>query len=142
MRIGAKIMKSVVDQNHWKHSNQARLAEGQANEIYIQLVDLDWSTKSDPEQSSAFKQYPIRYISLAAAVVVKAKFFSIDDSQVFEVTATQPFVDDKSIYKFSLTSAQLPNAGNFQITLTEDGVDKKFIIKQAIQIDLLNDGGC
>jgi len=82
MRLGAKILKNVVDVNHWQHSNQAHLAEGQANEVYIQLVDLDWSTKASPEQSSAFPQYPIRYISGATAISVKAVFLDIDDDDL------------------------------------------------------------
>ena len=142
MRLNAKILKNVVDINHFQHANQAHVAEGQSNEIYIQLVDLDWSTKSSPEQSAAFTQYPIRYISQATAISVKAQFLSIDDSEEFEVVATQPFADDKSVFKFSLTSVQIPNAGNMIIVVDEDGVEKSFVIKQAIQVDLLNAGSC
>lgn len=142
MRLNAKILKNVVDVNHWQHANQAHISEGQSNYIYIQLIDMDWSTKSSPEQSPAYAQYPIRYISQATAITVKAKFLSIDDAQEFEITATQPFADDKSIYKFSLSSIQIPNAGNLVITIDEDGTEKSFVIKQAIEVDLLNQGSC
>lgn len=142
MRLSAKILKNVVDVNHWQHANQAHIAEGQPNDVYIQLVDMDWSTKSSPEQSAAYPQYPVRYISQAAAVSVEATFLSIDDAQEFSIVATQPFADDKSIYKFSLSSSQIPNAGNLVIKVTEDGVEKSFVIKQAIEVDLLNKGSC
>lgn len=142
MRLSAKIMKNVLDVNHWQHSNQAHISEGQSNDIYVQLVDLEWSTKSSPEQSVAFMQYPIRYISQATSITVKAKFLSIDDAQEFEITATQPFAQDKSIFKFSLTSSQIPNAGNMIISINEDGVEKSFVIKQAIEVELLNQGSC
>lgn len=142
MRLGAKILKNVVDVNHWQQANQAQLSEGQANEVYIQLVDNDWSTKSSPEQSAAFPQFPIRYISQADAIAVKAVFLDIDDDQEFEIVATQPFADDKSIYKFDLTNAQIPNSGNLLIVVTEDGADKSIVIQNGIAIDLLNRGGC
>lgn len=142
MRLSAKLLKNIVDINHWQHANQAHIAEGQPNDIYIQLVDLDWSTKSSPEQSAAYPQYPVRYISQATTIEVKALFLSIDDNQEFEIVASQPFADDKSIYKFSLSSTQIPNAGNMIIKVIEDGVEKSFVIKQAIQVDLLNLGGC
>jgi len=142
MRLSAKILKNVVDINHWQQANQAHISEGQSNDVYIQLVDLDWSTKSSPEQSVAFPQYPVRYISQAASISVKGKFLNIDDAQEFEVVATQPFTDDKSIFKISLTSTQIPSAGNMIIVVTEDGVEKSFVIKQAIEVELLNQGSC
>ena len=142
MRLGAKILKNVVDVNHWQHSNQAHLAEGQANDVYVQLVDLDWSTKASPEQSSAFPQFPIRYISDATVVSVKAVFLDIDDDQEFEIIGTQPFSDDKSIYKFELTNEQIPNSGNLLIVVTEDGADKSIVVQNGISVDLINRGGC
>ena len=141
-RVNAKILRNVIDVNHWQHADQAHIAEGESNHIFIQLVDKDWSTKSSPEKSGAFVEYPIRYISKATAITVKAKFLSIDDDQAFEVTATQPFPEDKSIYEFSLSSSQIPNAGNLVISIDEDGSEKTFVIKQAIEVDLINAGSC
>jgi len=135
-------MKNVVDVNHWQHANQANISEGQANTMYIQLVNLDWSTKASPEQSSAFAQYPIRYISEDPALGVEAQFLNIDDAQEFTISGTQPFPDDKSIWKFDLTSDQIPAAGNMIINITEGGVVKSFLITQAIKVNLLNAGGC
>ena len=142
MLLNARILKNVVDINHFQHANQANITEGQFNDVYIQLVDLDWSTKSTPEQSSAFPQSPIRYITGAAVIVVKAKFLSIDDSEEFEITATQPFTDDKSIFKFSLSNSQIPNSGNLLITVTEDGVDRSFVVQGGVNVALLSNGGC
>jgi len=142
MRLGAKILRNIIDVNHWQHADQAHVSEGQSNYIYIQLVDLDWSTKSSPEKSGHYNEYPIRYLSQATAITVKAKFLSIDDDQEFEITGTQPFADDKSIYKFTLSSSQIPNAGNLVISVDEDGTEKTFVIKQAIEVDLINAGSC
>lgn len=141
MRLSAKILKNVIDINHFQHSNQSIVSEGQANDIYIQLIDLDWSTKASPEQSSAFPQYPIRYISGATVLQVKATFLAIDDDEEFEIIASQPFTDDKSIFKFSLTNDQIPNSGNLLITVTEDGSERSLVIQNGISVDLLNRGG-
>jgi len=83
MRLSAKMLKNVVDVNHWQHSAQAFVSEGQPNDIHIQLIDLDWSTKDSPEQSAAFPQFPIRYISQDSGVSVKATFLAIDDDEDF-----------------------------------------------------------
>ncbi len=142
MKLNARIMKNIVDLNHWQHADVAHIAEGESNDIYIQLVDKDWSTKPSPEKSGAFVEFPIRYISKATTITVTAKFLSIDDALGFEIEATQPFAEDKSIFKFSLTSSQIPNAGNLVISVDEDGNVKTFVIKQAIEVDLINAGSC
>ena len=47
MRLNAKILKNVVNVNQWEYTNQAHVQEGQINEIYLQLVDLDKSMGTD-----------------------------------------------------------------------------------------------
>ena len=78
MRLSGKILKNVVDVNHWRHSSQAFVSEGQINHIYVQLVDLDQSTKSTNEQSDAFPQFPIRYLSQSTVMSVRANFLNIE----------------------------------------------------------------
>lgn len=141
MRLSAKILKNVVNVNSWSYASQAYLQEGQANSIYIQLVDLDKSVISN-EKSEAFPERPMRYLSQAAAISIEAQFDSIDDAEEFEVAGTQPFSDDKSIWKFDLSSAQNPKSGNFVIQLTEDGIAKQFVVKQAVVVESLEIGGC
>ena len=140
MRLSAKILKNISNINAWEYTSSAFIQEGQANDIYIQLVDLNRSVS--PEKSSAFPEHPIRYISQATAVVVTAIFDSVDDALEFEIIGTQPFADDGSIFKFTLTSAQTPSAGNLKIEISEDAAIKTFIVKGAISIDYLNIGSC
>jgi hypothetical protein len=140
MRLNAKILKNVANINQWYYTNQAAVQEGQANEIYIQLVDLDKTPGI--EKSSALPDFPLRYISQATVSSLQATFPSIDDASEFSVTATQPFAGDKSIWKIALTAAQLPKSGNFKLKLTEDGLDKHILVRNAISTDLLNVGSC
>lgn len=140
MRLSAKILKNVANVNTWEYANQASVQEGQANEIYVQLVDLDKVPGSD--KSVALPDNPMRYIPQGTTVGAEATFPSIDDAQELVIVGTQPFADDKSIWKFSLTSSQLPKSGNFKIKLTEDGVDKYILVKSGISTSLLSVGSC
>ena len=140
MRLNVKILKNVADVNNWQHTGQASVQEGQANEIYIQLVDFDKIPGSD--KSVALPENPLRYMPQGAVIAVSATFPSIDTAQEFTVAGTRPFADDKSVWKFSLSSSQLPKSGNFKIKITEDGSDKNILVKNGISVELLNVGSC
>jgi len=140
MRLNAKILKNVAGVNQWYYSNQATVQEGQINEIYLQLVDLD--KMPGIEKSPALPDFPLRYIPQGTTVTLVAFFPSIDDATEITVSASQPFADDKSIWKISLTAAQLPKSGNFKLTLTEDGTVKKILVKNGISAELLSVGSC
>lgn len=140
MRLSAKMLQSVENVNSWKYSNQAYVYEGQANDVYIQLVDL----AKDPaiiQKGSMFPENPMRYVP-QGTVIVSATFPSIDDAEEFTAIAVQPFADDKSIWKFALAESQLPNTGYFKLTVSENGVEKTVSIRNAIYTELLNIGGC
>jgi hypothetical protein len=142
MRLNAKILKNVNSVNSWQNASQAYMAEGQPNTLYLQLVDLDVSTNVDTEKSPAFPQNPIRYMSQAAVLSASATFLALVDDEEFSIVGTQPFADDKSIWKFSLSADQVPSSGNLKVTLTEDGVDRSFIVKGALSVETLEAGGC
>ena len=140
MRLNAKILKNVADVNNWQYSSQASVQEGQSNDVYVQIVDLDKVPGSD--KSVVLPENPLRYMAQGTVVTASATFPSIDTAQEFSVIGSQPFADDKSIWKFSLTSSQLPKAGNFKIKITEDGNDKNILVKNGMSVSLLNVGSC
>ncbi len=140
MRLNIKILKNVANVNNWQYASQAAIQEGQTNEIYIQLVDFDMVAGID--KSAALPENPLRHIPQGTVVTLQASFPSIDSAQEFTVNATQPFADDKSIWKISLLSTQLPKSGNFKLSLTIDGVVKNILAKNAVVVDLINVGSC
>ncbi len=140
MRLNAKILKNVASVNSWAYANQASVQEGQANDIYFQIVDYDQIPGSD--KSVALPDSPLRYMPTGTVVTLSASFPSIDSAQEFSVIGTQPFPQDKSIWKVTLLATQVPKSGNFKIKLTEDGVDKNILAKNALSVDLLNVGSC
>jgi hypothetical protein len=140
MRLNAKIIKNVANVNNWSYANQASVQEGQLNDIYFQIVDYDQVPSGD--KSAALPDNPLRYIPQGTVVSVSASFPSVDSAQEFTVIGTQPFADDKSIWKVTLLSSQVPKSGNFKIKLTEDGNSKTILAKNAITVYLLNTGSC
>ena len=128
MRLSAQILENVYDVNSYEVVSEAHLSDGGPNYMYIQLIDKS--------------KHELRYITQATAYSVSALFSDIDDSQEFEIAASQPFSDDKSIWKIDFLSTQIPNSGAFVIKLIEDGVERKFKVDQSLIVDLLNDGGC
>lgn len=133
MKLSAKILKNVASVNQFEYATSAHIQEGQINEIYFQIVDLD---------KKMAQNCPLRYLSQATTLAVEVTFPSIDDAQVIVSTASQPFSDDKSIWKVTLSSTQLPNSGAINVKITEDSVDRYFIVKAAVEVQLLSDGGC
>lgn len=142
MRLNAKILKNVNNVNSWVYANQAFVSEGQSNIIYLQIVDLDQSTDPSVEKSQAFPQNPIRYISSATDISLEATFPSLDEDSVFTVVGSQPFSQDKSIWKFELSDDQIPSTGTIELKLTEASVVKTFKLKGAIALDSSSFGGC
>lgn len=127
-RLSAVPLDNVADVNNYDVVSEAHISEGQANDIYVQLINKS--------------KHEIRYMPQGAVISVSAEFSDINDASVISIAGTQPFTDDKSIWKFSLTSSQIPNSGTFILTLTEDGVSRKIKVTQGLIVELLEDGGC
>lgn len=146
MRLTAKILKNVSSVNHWDYANQAYIFEGQINEMYFQIVDLDKTPLID--KSVAFPEFPLRYMPTGAAVSLSVTFPALRNdptdagAEEIVVAASQPFPQDPSIWKLTLSSSQTPKTGNIQITLTEDGAEKTFLSISAIAVEPLKHGGC
>ena len=128
MRLTAIILENVANINNYDIVSEATLSDSGPNSFHIQIVNLS--------------KHEIRYITQASSYSVTALFDDINDAEEFEISATQPFADDKSIWKISFSSSQIPNSGTFVIKLTEDGIDTKFKVVQSLIVELLNDGGC
>lgn len=142
MRLSAKILKNVNNVNSWSYTSQAYMTEGQPNTLYLQLVDLNQVIGVLPEKSPVSPENPIRYISQAVSLSVFVKFSSIDDDTEFEITGSQPFSQDRSIWRFDLLSTQVPNSGYIQVRIMEDGVERKFNVKNAISVETIEIGSC
>ena len=141
MRINAKMLRNVANVNQWEYANQAYLAAGQINEIYIQLVDLLKQPAID--KSLALPDRPLRYMpQYTTSIAVEATFPSVDDALTYSITGVQPFADDKSIWKFTLPSTSTPASGSFIVKITLDGSDQSFLVNNAIIVESTSVGAC
>jgi hypothetical protein len=128
MRLSARILDNVANVNNWDHVSEAHISEGEVSSFHFQIIN---KSKDD-----------IRYLTQAVAYSVTVSFPSIDDAEDFDVIATQPFSDDKSIWKVSLAASQVPSSGAFVVAIVEDGVERKFKVDQSLIVELIENGGC
>ena len=129
MKLSAKFLKNVENINNFQYASQWDIAEGSAQTLYFQIID---KLKDD-----------LRYISQATITdSVTVTFLSIDDNSEIVKIATQPWPDDKSIWRINLAVDEVPNSGAVKFSITEDGVTKTFRVSQAIVVELLSSGGC
>lgn len=114
MQLGIRMLNNNSTLNNLMFLNQVMINPGESATVMFQLVDLDqW-----PDKNLA----PPRYIPISGASIT-AKITSINTANNLNKIPTNPFVDDRSIFSFTLSSAEtLLAAGvNLQITLTESG---------------------
>lgn len=129
MKLSVKFLKNVANINNFQYADQWNISEGSQHVLYFQFID---KLKED-----------LRYISQATSIdEVTVNFLNIDETFEIIKTATQPFVDDKSIWMITLEADEVPNPGAVKFSITEDGVEKRFRVEQAISVDLLDVGSC
>lgn len=134
MRLGAKILKNVASVNHYEYAEYTHIQEGQVNEFYIQIFDLD----KLPTGNSAL---PLRYMPKDDSSL-DVVFPALNSDNEVKIIATQPFTEDKSIWKVALTSEQIVNSGALKIKLTEGSIERFYIISSGIYVDTYEVGGC
>lgn len=131
MRLSAKSLKNVENLNTFAYTNQWTVRQdgmsGEEQSIYFQLVDLD--------------KDGIRYMPQASATV-KVTFPELDETTAVVKTASNPFADDRSIFKIDLTVSDVIASGNVIFEITEGGKVKKFSVTNMVTVELLNAGGC
>jgi hypothetical protein len=129
MKLSVKFLKNVANVNTFQYASQWNISEGSSQVLYFQFVD---KLKDD-----------LRYMSQADVIdEVTVTFLNIDEASEIIKTATQVFVDDKSIWSITLASDEVPNSGAVKFSITEDGQERRFRVEQAISVDLLDAGSC
>lgn len=128
MKLSAKFLKNVNNINSFQYANQWDISEGSANRLYFQIVD---KLKED-----------LRFMTQAVTYSVSVTFLSIDSNAEITKAAVQAFSDDKSIWYIDLASSEVPNSGAVKFSITQDSIESKFKVEQAIVVDLLENGGC
>lgn len=135
MILGIRLLDNVTDVNHFKIVESIKLRLGEANTIFIQLVDLSQNKDGDPEG--------LRYIPQGAVNKVIIEFPSLNDANSFSRIASQPFPGDSSIWSVDILETDVPISGNIIVTVEEDGKKKRAIAELALSVeDIDGIGGC
>jgi hypothetical protein len=111
MRLGLRMLNNASTVNNLMYINQVRINPGETCTVIFQLVDLDSS------DNPALAQ---RYIP-ASGSTVNVGIYSINQANNLTKIPTNPFVDDRSIWSFNLSTADtnILAGVNMTITLTE-----------------------
>jgi len=128
MRLYANTLKNYTDINNFYVSSEWHVREAEETTLHFRIVDLD--------------RDGLRYISKGTVVTATVRFLSIDDAEEFELTATNPDSDDKSVWSITIPADKTPSSGNFVVSLTEDGTTKSFAVLQGIVTESVDTGGC
>jgi hypothetical protein len=126
MKLTAKALQNVDSVNAFKYSSQVEGFEGQPNDLYFQLFD---------------EHRGLRYIP-ASGSSLKVTFQNVDTSLNYDKVATNPFADDRSIFKISLASTETFSTGGLKFVLTEGGIDKPFYVMSITVFNSTSVGGC
>lgn len=118
MRLDIKMLDPTSTLNDIEYINELEIYPGETTTVMFQIVN---------------KSNGIRYIPDSGAIVT-AKLYSVNDVNNITKTATNPFVDDRSIWSFSLNAIETQKmAGvNMELTITEGTQIKKIWAQSVI----------
>jgi len=123
MLLSCRILENAQGVNAFDYVEAARLTEGDTPSVYFQLVDI---TKDAPVGR--------RFIP-ATGATLQITLAHINDAKQVVRTATQPFAQDPSIWKFDiLTSDVLRGTVTLRLKLTEGSRVTKGMRKAAILV--------
>lgn len=135
MKLSARLLKNVDGLNSfdfestWSIGQDCNEGIGEDKDLYFMIVDLDRGCGSD---------CPPRFMPVGTVVTLQVTLPNAETP--ISVAATQPFVDDKSIWKVPVTSSMLPTSGPVKFALTIDGKTYRWTVYGALSID--NSGAC
>lgn len=129
MLLSARILRDCVSVNSFEYADSAQFTQGDTVDVYFQLIDSSLDTASENFIPAGRRYMPASGATLS--VVVE----NIDDAKKITRTATQPFVNDSSIWKLSLISSDtISGTANLRLTLTEGPKVTRGLLKNAFRI--------
>jgi hypothetical protein len=129
MLLSARFLNDVANVNSFEYAQVGQFTRGEAASVYFQLIDdsLDGALKG-------FAPSGRRYIP-ATGATLSVVVNSIDDAKKITRVATNPFPDDRSIWKLDfLTTDKIDGTATLQLTLTEGSVVRKGLVKNGLRI--------
>lgn len=129
MLLSARVLEDVSTVNNFKVAADIEWTEGDPVTFYIQLIDASVDTAKCGYNPPGRRYMP------AAGATLTVVLENIDDSKEVTKTATNPFATDTSIWAISILSSNtIRGTPQMRLTLTEDTVVRRGVVKNAIRI--------
>lgn len=117
MLLSARPLKDVSDVNSFQHDLQLAWTQGDALDVYFQLID---ASLDRPDQG--FNPGGRRFCP-ADGATLSVVLENLDDEKKITRAATQPFEGDSSIWKLTINATdKIRGTPHMRLTLTEGAV--------------------
>jgi hypothetical protein len=129
MLLSARMLKDVASVNSFESDTQLSWMEGDSVTIYFQLIDL---TLDKVDQG--FMPAGRRYVP-ASGATLSVVLENINDAKTLTRFASQPFVNDGSIWSVTILSTDLVRGTpQMRLTLTEGAKVTRGLVKNVLKI--------
>jgi hypothetical protein len=128
MQLSARFLYGYANVNSWQEVRQvANLTASQAQDLYIQLVDLTADVNAI---------LPGRRFCPSASAVLTVTIPDMDDSKVITRVCSQASPLDTSIFRLQLLDSDAIPMGtkSLNLVLVDGGVTKKGFVHQGLRI--------
>lgn len=137
MLLSARVLNDVANVNSFEVATVLSWTEGDAVDVYLQLVDASLDT-----DMKGFYPAGRRYMPPATSTL-SVQIQNLDSAKVINRLAIQPFPEDASIWKVSVLATDLIHGSpQMLLTLTEPTKVTKGLVKNALKIYSTDNSGC
>lgn len=129
MILSARFLTNVGSVNDFGYTQNVEFTEGDAVDVYFQLID---STKD--QGAEGFKPSGRRFMPASGATLT-ALVDNIDTAKQVTRSCTQPYANDPSIWLLTLLATDaIKGTANLKLTLVESSVTRRALVKNAIRV--------
>jgi hypothetical protein len=129
MLLSARFLTDCTGVNSYEYTDVSESSQGDSADIYFQLIDMTVDKSLD-----GFVPAGRRYIP-ASGAILQCAIENINDAIKITRYATNPFADDRSIWKISLLASDpIRGTSNLRLVLTEGTVVRNGVVKNGIRI--------
>lgn len=131
MLLSCRFLNDVQNVNSFEHVNQLECFQGDAVDVYFQLID---ASKNKPD--AGFVPSGVRYCP-AVSAALSCTFENIDNAKKVTRAASQPFpTSDPSIWLVQMLPSDNIAGGTvgFRLQLTEGAVVRRAFIQGSILV--------
>jgi hypothetical protein len=129
MNLSARFLSNVGSVNVFSYEPVVEFVEGDAIDVYFQLIDTTQNRAED-----GFKPSGRRFMPSAGATLT-AVIDNIDNAKQITRPCSNPFSNDISIWKLSiLNSDVVKGTANLKLTLVDGSKTYRALVKGAIRV--------